>query len=61
MPTIAEYAQHELEWTQPSAGQMRYELRAGDQVIAGLQFRSMWGSLATAESDDGCWTFGIWL
>ena len=63
MPTIAEYAQHELEWTQPSAGQMRYELRAGDQVIAGLQFRSMWGSLATAESDDGCWTFkrvGFW-
>ena len=25
--------------------------------MATLRFRSIWGSLATAESADGCWTF----
>jgi hypothetical protein len=40
-----------------------YELRADDAIVATLIFRSAWGSFATAESADGCWTFkrvGFW-
>ncbi len=36
---------------------MEYELRAGDEPVATLRFRSAFGTLATAESADGCWTF----
>jgi hypothetical protein len=53
----------ELSWQQPSAMRRVYELRAGDELAATLSFRSDWGSLATAESADGCWTFkrvGFW-
>ena len=42
---------------------MEYELRAGDEPIATVRFRSSFGSFATAESEDGCWTFkrvGFW-
>lgn len=42
---------------------MEYELRSGPELVATLKFRSMWGTLATAESGDGCWTFkrvGFW-
>jgi hypothetical protein len=34
-----------------------YALRDGDDTVATLRFRSAWGSLATGESADGCWTF----
>jgi hypothetical protein len=60
---IAEVIGRELEWMQPSAWKMEYELRAGDELIATLRFRSSFGSFATAESEDGCWTFkrvGFW-
>jgi len=60
---IAEVIGRELEWVQPSAWKMEYELRAGDELIATLRFRSSFGSFATAESADGCWTFkrvGFW-
>jgi len=60
---IAEVIGRELEWVQPSAWKMEYELRAGDELIATLRFRSLFGSFATAESADGCWTFkrvGFW-
>jgi len=53
----------ELKWVQPSAWKMQYELRTGDELIATLRFRSSFGSFATAESEDGCWTFkrvGFW-
>lgn len=46
-----------LSWVQPSAFRMDYELRAGNDVAAGLRFRSAFGSFATGESADGCWTF----
>ena len=53
-----------LRWEQPSASKMEYELRAnGAATVTTLRFRSMFGSLATAESADGCWTFkrvGFW-
>lgn len=60
---IAGMIGRELEWMQPSAWKMEYELRAGDELIATLRFRSSFGSFATAESADGCWTFkriGFW-
>lgn len=46
-----------LEWVQPRALKMDYELRSGDEVIATLRFRSSFGSFATGENADGCWTF----
>jgi hypothetical protein len=60
---IAEVIGRELEWVQPSAWKMEYELHAGDELIATLRFRSSFGSFATTESADGCWTFkrvGFW-
>ena len=46
-----------LKWVQPSAFTMRYELRAGDEVVGAMSFRSASGSFATGECADGCWTF----
>jgi hypothetical protein len=63
MKRIAELAGRELRWGQPSALRMEYELREGEELIATLRFRSSFGTLATAESGDGCWTFkrvGFW-
>jgi hypothetical protein len=57
MKGIADAVNRELEWTQPRALKMQYELRADDEVVATLGFRSSFGSFATAESADGCWTF----
>ena len=57
MQRIANYAQQEMKWEQPNAFKEQYELRVGEETIAALRWRSMWGSLATAESADGCWSF----
>ena len=53
MKRIAELTGRELRWVKRDG----YELRDGDDVVARLRFRSVWGTLATAESADGCWTF----
>lgn len=63
MKTIVEVIDRELKWVQPSAWKMEYELRASAELIATLRFRSSFGSLAMADSGDGCWTFkrvGFW-
>ena len=63
MRRIADFYEQPLQWTQPSMLKGSYELRAGDDLVATLNFRSMWGTLTTAESMDGCWTFkrvGFW-
>jgi hypothetical protein len=49
--------QDQLEWVQPRALKMYYELQSDNELIATLGFRSLLGSFATAESADGCWTF----
>jgi len=52
-----------LEWQQPKLLKMEYELKSGDSLLATLRFRSSWGTFATAETADGCWTFkrvGFW-
>ena len=56
-------SQTDLTWSQPSAGRREYELRSGAELVAALKFRSRFGTLATAESGDACWTFkrvGFW-
>jgi hypothetical protein len=63
MKHIADVTSAELRWQQPNALRQQYELRADDTIVATLAFRSAWGSFATAESADGCWTFkrvGFW-
>ena len=63
MKRIVEIVGQPLEWTQPSALKMQYELRSDDAIVATLGFRSSFGSFATGQSADGCWTFkrvGFW-
>ena len=63
MRKIAELVGRQVEWVQPSVFKMQYELRADDELAATLRFRSSFGSFATGESEDGCWTFkriGFW-
>ena len=57
MRSIKEFIGAEINWKQPNAFKMEYELRAGEEVIGTLNFRSSFGSMATAECVDGCWTF----
>jgi hypothetical protein len=57
MKKLAELINSEMKWTQPGAFTMNYELQAGRELAATLQFRSMVGSLATGKCADGCWTF----
>lgn len=63
MMRLAESAAPTMEWTQPSALKMNYELRAGDDVVGTLKFRTSFGSFATGEIEDGRWTLkrvGFW-
>jgi hypothetical protein len=52
-----------LRWFQPSALRMEYELSSGNELVGTLKLRGLLGTLATAESGDGSWTFkrvGFW-
>ena len=63
MRKIASLTGQGLRWEQPRVFKMEYELRAGPELAATLKFRSSFGSFATGESADGCWTFkrvGFW-
>jgi hypothetical protein len=63
MLKIANLSQQSMKWTQPSMLKMAYELRSDNELVATLTFRNSWGTPATAESGDGCWTFkrvGFW-
>ncbi|HAL15833.1 MAG TPA: hypothetical protein DCP32_03495 [Anaerolineaceae bacterium] len=57
MEKISSAIQKELVWTQPNAFKEEYELRSDDEQLATLKFRNAWGTLATAETINGCWTF----
>ena len=57
MSRILDAAGRSLKWVQPSPLRMHYELRSGEESVGILRFRSMWGSFATGECSDGCWTF----
>ena len=63
MKNIARLIDHELKWVQPSALKQEFELQTDGEVAATLRLKSSFGSFATAESADGCWTFkrvGFW-
>src|SRR5689334_11979058 len=63
MRLIQEAADQELTWRQPSAFKEHHELRAGDEVLATLEWGSPWGTFATARTADEEWTFkrtGFW-
>jgi hypothetical protein len=63
MKNIRDLVGQELKWSQPHQLKREYELHAGNELVATLRFRSLFGSFATAESGDGCWTFkrvGFW-
>lgn len=55
---------HELEWVQPHALQLEFELRDGEEVLMTMRFRGLLSSFATAESPVGAFTFkrvGFWI
>jgi hypothetical protein len=61
MKAITHASTGSLTWAQVSA--KHHELRSPDDVIATLEFRSVFGTLGTAKSADGCFTFkriGFW-
>lgn len=63
MRRIVDVADRRLKWAQPRARKKEFELRADEELAATLRFRSSFGTFATAESADGCWTFkriGFW-
>ena len=63
MRKLSELATRELKWTQPSAFKRHFELLAGDELAATLDFKSAFETLATGEAAAGCWTFkrvGFW-
>jgi hypothetical protein len=63
MPKLEESIGTELRWVQPHALQREFELRAGEDTVATLMFRSTFGSLAAAQAGERRWTFkrvGFW-
>lgn len=63
MRPLREFVGRELQWKQDSALKRDFDLADGDESVAMLGFRSMWGSLAVLETGDGRWTFkriGFW-
>jgi hypothetical protein len=46
-----------VEWSQPRTLDRYFELHAGGVLLSTLTFRSAWGTLATAESGEGRWSF----
>lgn len=46
-----------LEWMDPKVREPRYELHAGDEVIARLTLEPLCRTFATAETRAGTWTF----
>lgn len=62
MQKIVDLIGHPLKWTQVGP-HMKYELRSSDNLVATLNFRNDWGTMAAAENADGAWTFkrvGFW-
>ena len=46
-----------LEWLHPDLFRREHELRGGTDLYGSLSWERMFGSLATAETADGSWTF----
>ena len=57
MEPISRAVNYKLAWSQPNAFKEEYELTSDIGQLGTLNFRSSWGTLAVAETADGCWTF----
>jgi len=57
MKSFSHLKEMKMEWVQPKALERYFELRAGEDHLATLAFRSAFGSLANADTADGSWTF----
>jgi hypothetical protein len=57
MRSLKSVGEAELRWTQPRLRQASFELRAGDEVYATLQWTKAGGSLVAGETAEGRWTF----
>ena len=57
MEPLSNLEQAGLSWIQPKARERFFELRSGDPLFATLSFRSGFGTMATAETAEGSWTF----
>lgn len=57
MNTLMQATLTNLEWREPVAQEPRYELHAGDEVLATLVFEPLCRTLATAKAREGTWTF----
>ena len=63
MLKLREQVGTELQWIQPHALRREFVLRSGEATVATLDFRSAFGSLASAQTGEGRWTFkrvGFW-
>ena len=63
MLKIRERVGTELRWVQTHALKREFALRSGEDTVGTLEFRSAFGSLASAHTDEGQWTFkrvGFW-
>lgn len=57
MKSFSSLKEMKIEWVQPKALERYFELRAGEDHLATLAFRSAFGSLANADTAGGSWTF----
>lgn len=57
MTPFGSAASGSLVWKQSAATQRHYELRAGDNVVAELDFLKAFGTLARGRAASGAWTF----
>ncbi len=57
MENLSQVVGAEVFWVQPAAFQRSYELRSENALFGRLVFQSALGTLATAETSAGSWTF----
>ena len=57
MKSIRKIAPATLHWVQPRAMKHEFELHFGDERCGTVRWEKAFGSLASATSDDGQWTF----
>lgn len=63
MQSLGGAASRRLVWSQDSTWTRRFTLSADGQPAGTLEFNGHFGTLATARTGDGCWTFkrvGFW-
>lgn len=58
-PRFSELVGQGMIWAKPKPSWTKggYDLRLGEQRLATLKLRSMWGTFATGETSEGSWTF----